>query len=182
MKSELRKKFSAVRRALAPEARAAADRAICSRFLELFGDRHKFFVYMSKGAEADTRNLIEALISRGKRVFLPVTEGEEMFAVEYNVNTPLIMSNFGTLEPKGPHYIRDIDVAVVPLLAVDGRGVRLGYGGGYYDRFLSARPMLRVGIGYSLQLAEGLPADEWDEPLDIFISEREVITFAKHNG
>ena len=67
----------------------------------------------------------------------------------------------------------------MPLLAVNPRGYRLGYGGGYYDRYLKDARTLKVGLGYSFQLTEEFEEDGWDQPLDEFICERGIYRFGK---
>ena len=77
----------------------------------------------------------------------------------------------------GQPYAGVPEVTVVPLLAVNGRGFRLGYGGGFYDRYLKGSATIKVGLGYAFQLTDELSPDEWDEPLDMFICERGVYHF-----
>ena len=89
------------------------------------------------------------------------------------------MAAYGGCEPAGAPYDGAIDVAVVPLLAVNSRGYRLGYGGGYYDRFLHGKNILKVGLGYRFQLTDEFEEDAWDEPLDEFICERGIFRFGR---
>lgn len=80
---------------------------------------------------------------------------------------------FGTEEPEGQPFCGDTDVTVIPLLAVNKNMQRIGYGRGYYDRYLKGRKTLKVGLGYSFQLAE-FDGDEWDVPLDKFVCEKGI--------
>lgn len=133
-----------------------------------------FFVYLSVSSEARTEKLIETLLEKGKTVVCPRVHGGEMHAVIYGEDFTL--SSFGVKEPIGAEYLGKIDVAIVPLLAVDEQGNRLGYGGGYYDRFLSEHTeCVRLGIGYESQKTASLPVDAWDVPLDGFISENQTV-------
>lgn len=101
-------------------------------------EKESFFVYLSYSSEAPTDKLISRLLKAGKTVYAPRVEGRDMEAVLFGEDFTL--SERGIREPVGQAYRGKIDVAVLPLLAADERGGRLGYGGGYYDRFLRALP------------------------------------------
>ena len=163
MKDDLREKYKIKRRYFGNIVRDEADRNI-------------LFIYRSFGSEASTRMITEELLARGKRVLLPRTEGEVIVPVPYG---QLKRGRFGIEEPAGAPYEGAIDVAVVPLLAVNSRGYRLGYGGGYYDRFLHGKNILKVGLGYRFQLTDEFEEDAWDEPLDEFICERGIFRFGR---
>ena len=137
---------------------------------------NSFFIYNSFGSEADTHALINELVIRGKEVYLPRIEGKEMKAVRFSGNfEELSVNKFGIAEPLGQAYEGDLDVIVAPLLAINARLCRLGYGGGYYDKFLSGSSALKVGLGYHFQLTEEFEEDEWDVPLDMFINDKGII-------
>ena len=176
MKDELRYKYKIKRKYFQHSRREVADGAISDNVVALFGDKNTFLIYYSFGSEADTKKLIDRLISLGKRVFLPRVEGENMVAAEY-VAGGLIKSALGVCEPQGQAYEGQIDVIICPLLAVNSRGYRLGYGGGYYDRYLKNSTAVKAGIGYDFQLTDEFEEDGWDEPLDILITERGIYRF-----
>lgn len=180
MKNELRYKYKIKRKHFQFARREVADGAILDAFMLAHGTMEKYFIYNSFATEADTHSIIDALLSCGKQVFLPKTVGKDMFAVRY-LGGELEKGEFGIFEPKGEPYEGDFDVVVVPLLAINERGYRLGYGGGYYDRFLKDKKCLKVGIGYGFQLTDEFIEDEWDEPLDEFISEKGMYYFGKSN-
>ncbi len=179
MKDDLRHKYKIKRKYFQHSRRTVADGAVADNFINFFGQAESFFVYYSFGSETDTHLLIKRLLEAGKEVYLPRVEGRDMVAVRYFEGDELKKSSLGVSEPVGEAYGGKIDVAVVPLLAVNADGYRLGYGGGFYDRFLKNCPCIRAGIGYDFQLTDELKADEWDEPLDIFISERGIYRFGK---
>ncbi len=174
MKAELRQKYKIKRKFLGSVQRQVADGAIADEFLNAFGGKDSFFIYNSFGTEADTHGIISALQSGGKRVYLPRVEGENIVPVPFGSTR---RGAFGVEEPLGAAYSGDIEVTVVPLLAVNGKGYRLGYGGGYYDRYLKGARTLKVGLGYHFQLTEEFIADGWDEPLDLFVCERGIYDF-----
>ncbi|MCD8371996.1 MAG: 5-formyltetrahydrofolate cyclo-ligase, partial [Clostridia bacterium] len=153
-----------------------ADRANLECFAAAYVSFDRFLVYNSFGTEADPKGLIDWLISSDKQVYLPRVEGKDIVPAPYGETKK---GAFGVDEPTGPAYAGKIDVAVIPLLAVDFNGCRLGYGGGYYDRYLSKSDALRVGLGYGVQLCERLPEDEGDEPLDVFLCERGIYSFGR---
>lgn len=179
-KEELRYKYKIKRKYFQHSAREVADGAIADIVLSAFADRESFFVYNSFGSEADTHNIIARLSAAGKRVYLPRTEGGVMVAVPYQSGDTLVKNKFGIEEPEGQAYEGEIEVCITPLLAVNESGYRLGYGGGYYDRYFAAHPhILKAGIGYALQLCSESFEGGNDVPLDIYVSERGIITFGR---
>lgn len=132
-----------------------------------------FFVYNSFGTETDTHKLIRRLISLKKIVCIPRVEGDKMVAVPYS--DKIKISRFGILEPYGDEYRGDIDVAIMPLLAVDCKGARLGYGGGYYDKFLRDKDILKVGYCFDFQVIDEVPSFNHDVKVDMIITEKRVI-------
>lgn len=178
-KDELRKKFKIKRKYFQNARREVADDAVRRTVLELFAQKDSFFIYRSFGSETDTTGLIASLISLGKRVFLPRVEGNDIVAVRYAEGAELSKSAFGTLEPCGQAFAGGIDVVIVPLLALNRRGFRLGYGGGFYDRYLRSSAAVKAGICYDFQLTDEFSEDPWDEPLDLAVTEKGVYHFAK---
>lgn len=132
-----------------------------------------FFVYLSFSSEAPTDKLIEELLERGKTVYCPRTLDGEMFAVLYGED--FTVSSLGIREPVGEIYQGVIDVAVIPLLAVDRLGNRLGYGKGYYDRYLKDKPCKRVGYCFDFQIVEKIPMAETDERMDILVTDKQTV-------
>ncbi|MGN1373611.1 MAG: 5-formyltetrahydrofolate cyclo-ligase [Candidatus Coproplasma sp.] len=180
MKDGLRYKYKIKRKYFQNSAREVADGAIKDIVDLAFADREHFFIYYSYGTEADTHAIIAQLLSAGKKVYLPRVEGDMIVPVPYTLKTELVKNSFGICEPEGQAYDGQIDVCISPLLAVNSNGYRLGYGGGYYDRYFAAHPdVLKAGLGYSLQQCEDIFEEEHDVPLDIFICERGIITFGK---
>ena len=124
---------------------------------------------------------ISRLWQRGRRVGLPVVGGQRGFMdlFRYQPDTRLVRNRYDILEPEpgSPHIpLLSCSIMLVPLVAFDDHGTRLGMGGGYYDRFLARlpatlRPRL-IGIAHELQRASGkLPRDQWDIPLNDVVTE-----------
>ena len=86
---------------------------------------------------------------------------------------------YGIEEPCGAPFEGYAEVTAIPLLAVNSRGYRVGYGGGYYDRYLKDARTLKAGIGYFFQLTDEFEEEPFDVPLDLFICERGIYRFEK---
>ncbi|MBF0322406.1 MAG: 5-formyltetrahydrofolate cyclo-ligase, partial [Magnetococcales bacterium] len=137
--------------------------------------------------EVDTSYLLASALRWGKRVFLPVTNRQKksMQFVRYQEETPLHGGAFGIPEPVPDAHDPAIDtpggldLLFLPLVGFDRRGARLGYGGGFFDRFLEAhpRPPL-IGLAYGFQEVATLPQDPLDVRLDGVVTEREIILSA----
>ena len=103
----------------------------------------------------------------------PRIENGEMLAIE--LGEELTLSRCGIWEPAGGRHENNIDFAVIPFLAVDRQGNRLGYGKGYYDKFLKNSKAKRVAYGYGFQVLNSVPHEEWDERMDIIVTDEEII-------
>lgn len=171
-KKALRETFKKLRLELKS---AEKDGRITGRALSLFEDE-SFFVYRSFGTEVGTEALISALRKEDKQVCVPRIVGKTMLSVPFTGETERV---FGIEQPKSGEE-RTCAVAFVPLLSVDRRGNRLGYGGGYYDRYFRSHPeILRVGLAYEGQLSEELPSSAWDVPLDGAVTEEGLRLFSR---
>lgn len=176
-KREFRAKMKTVRKENKTPER---DALLAQNFLILpeIRDKKIFFIYRSFGSEADTMPVINALLHAGKTVLFPRVEGENMVAAEYR-GQPTRTSPYGIEEPTGEEYKNkeDIDVTILPLLAADKNGNRLGYGGGYYDKFLKDISCLKIGYCYDFQISDE-PfsfAEEHDVRLDLIVTDKRVI-------
>ena len=141
-----------------------------------FKDEEKTaFVYLGFSSEAPTDGLIEKLIERGWKILCPKTEEREMFAVEYGEDFTL--NALGIREPIGTPSEEEMDVVLLPLLAVDVDGNRLGYGGGYYDKYLRTHgEAVRVGYGYDFQVMGRVPHTDKDEKVDFIVTEKRILS------
>lgn len=138
------------------------------------GTGKRVFVYLSFSSEAPTDKLIERLIEQGWQVYCPRIDDKKMSAVEYGEDFEL--SAYGIREPLGEAYDGDMDVAIVPMLAVDEQGRRLGYGGGYYDRYLGAHPeTLLLAYGFDFQILRQVPTETHDMKMDGIITDKRIV-------
>ncbi len=137
--------------------------------------------FLPINGEIDVRPLLAALGARGHSVALPVVlaRRQPLAFREWADGAPLEDGPFGTRHPGGDAATIAPDVLLVPLLAFDRSGGRLGYGGGYYDRTLAAlrrtKPVLAVGVAYGEQEVPDVPCDSDDQPLDWVVTDREAI-------
>ncbi len=180
-KRALRARARALRDALAPEERERAGAAVAARLLALpeLSPARTVLVFSSFGSEVPTGPIVQGLAGEGRRVALPRVEGRAMEARTFRPGDPLRRAPFGALEPVDGEVLtpEELDAVVVPGLAFDRRGYRVGYGGGHFDRLLGAtRPeALRVGICFAAQLVDEVPAGPGDVPVDVIVTEAEVL-------
>jgi 5-formyltetrahydrofolate cyclo-ligase len=192
-KRSLRRGFLAARNALTTDAvRKAAD-ALAGRALSMpeVAGAHAVAAYVSVGAEPGTRALLDALHARGVRVLLPaLLPDNDLDWGEYTGEGSLTRVRHGgrmTLsepagERLGPEAVTEADVVLLPGLAVDGRGMRLGRGGGSYDRVLArleragARPALLVLL-YDAEVVAHVPEEPHDRPVDAVVTPSGVHRF-----
>jgi 5-formyltetrahydrofolate cyclo-ligase len=143
---------------------------------------HAISFYMPMRAEIDPRPAMIRAVLRGP-VLLPVTRrGQPLLFRRWQPGTPMVRDGYGVEHPDDGQETGTPEVLVVPLLAFDAAGHRLGYGGGYYDRTLAALraqgPVTAIGFAYAAQEVAKLPASARDEALDGIVTEREVRWFA----
>ncbi len=188
-KNQLRRHFKAVRAGLLEGERRAIDAAIAGNVAGLpeFAEADGVFTYLSFGAEVDTRILIECAWTVGKTVALPrvVPGTRQMRWYAVDSLDCLERSSFGVEEPPADpaREVTPVDfacpVALVPGLAFDGAGYRLGYGGGFYDTFLPTFPGTSMGLCRAAQLADHLPHEDYDMPVDEVVTEHGLRALSK---
>ena len=162
---------------LSKEKVAFLSKEIAKKFfsLDFVKGKKNFFVYNSIKNEVDTSYTINTLKSAEKTIAYPITIGNEMVAV-LPLKEEWVIGDFGIKIPKKYTITTEIDVAVIPLLICDENKNRVGYGKGYYDKFLSKNDCIKVGICYDFQVVESITPNEWDVPLDYIITPTKIIT------
>jgi 5-formyltetrahydrofolate cyclo-ligase len=180
-KRAIRSRTRALRDAMPAGERERASLAIAGAVLSLpeIGAASTAMVFASFGTELDTTPILAGLAGRGVRLALPRVEGTDLVPVAFAPGDALVQAAFGMPEPAGGERIGvgQIDLAVAPGLAFDRSGHRVGYGGGFYDRFFAvARPdLVKAAVCFSVQLVEDVPHGGSDVPVDIVVTEREVV-------
>ena len=167
-KSELRRQFRSLRESLSTKEVIAASAALCQRLGDWQALRRARTVltYLAFRNELD----LGALGDLCPHIcwVVPRVEGKRLVLHPYHRDR-LVRHPFGMLEPAADLPVvapSALDLVLVPGVAFDRRGARLGFGGGYYDRFLLTAPALRVGIAHDICLADELPCGEHDQRMD----------------
>jgi 5-formyltetrahydrofolate cyclo-ligase len=181
IKDETRDRARAGRDRLTQGEIDTKSRAICRSVQNILDGRDRVMLYASKGQEVNTRPLMEFLLSRGVGVIVPIIEKETRSLRLSGITdlSVLVSSTFSVPEPIGnevPVREEEIGAVVVPMIAFDRRGHRLGYGAGYYDRFLSVhRDLTKIGLAFSCQEVPVIPEEGNDIAMDLVVTEREII-------
>ncbi len=188
-KSTIRRELLKIRVAMDVAGWESASRTIAGKVLEIpeVIDAAGVMLYLSmqERREVDTAFLIRGLTEAGnKNLFVPLTDGKNLSVAPFEEGDQLVPGRFGQPEPVSGKSCNEprFDVVILPAVAVDRRGSRLGYGKGYYDRFLAGlerkeRKPFVLALAFSFQLVEVLPDDPWDETLDCLVTEKEVLKF-----
>lgn len=189
--NEIREKIALLRKKML-QLRSSADPgtlAELSERIRLRLEEHQLWrtsrfacIYISsKPGEVATQGLIHSALEEGKRVCVPVIEPEnaELGLVEINSLDNLEPGYFGILEPQNgvrqPLDSIDWDLAVVPGIAFDRLGHRIGFGKGYYDKLLAAKDSPKIGLAYNFQVVEPFETLPHDVAMDLIITENETI-------
>ena len=183
-----RRRVTDQRRSLSDTTRRDAEKCVARRLLHLPAMRraHHVSVYLAINGELSLARFIASASRMAKQLYAPVLNGDELRFGLLETNTPLGLNRFGIPEPRNGPYIdpRSLDIVLAPLVGFDDRGVRLGMGGGFYDRsfhFLRSRSKWRkpklVGIGFEFQHFNNIEARDWDVGLTTAITEAKKRSF-----
>ena len=179
MKAELRKKILQEMKALSQEQKQAIDQALIERLLQhpFYQEAKVIATYLSFPHEFQTQELLEQALKDGKKVLIPKTypKGRMDFVV-YDPQQ-LVKTSFGLLEPQGNLEVVDasqIDLIHVPGLAFTMKGYRIGYGGGYYDRYLEQFAGHTMSTVYPCQIRDFSPENHDIPVQEVLIDERNL--------
>ncbi len=179
-KEELRNKIKALRKNLTKHQIVEKSDIIYNKLFELekINQAKTIMVYIHAFNEVRTDKIIKKLFDDGKKVCAPITdENTKTIRAYYFDNTDnFVKGAYGILEPPRNCVadISQIDVAIIPGIAFDKYGNRMGFGEGYYDRFLSQFKGTKIGIGYKFQCEYNIECNEYDIPMDYIINEEEI--------
>ena len=180
-KKTLRGRYLAERASLSAEEKQAIDRGIAQNILqsEFYQQADCIFCYVSTAEEIDTRTVLENALASGRTVCVPLCgKGGSMTARKITALSELQTGHYGILEPSdtAPEIApENIDLILAPALSCDRKGYRLGYGGGYYDRFLSRTNAVCAALCASQRMSAALPHEAFDCCCHYIITEREVL-------
>ncbi len=184
LKRELRQELRERLGVLDVDDRREKDLAIADSVVSLpeIENAESLFCCLSFGVEVDTWGLVRRLVDSGRRLYVPRADFATRSLHVHPYPSELESLSFGLRQPPAtasevaPERIDEIlDAAIIPGLAFDRRGFRLGHGGGFFDRFLEGRSLPTIGIAYELQIVDRLPDQPHDLPLSVVTTEREVI-------
>ncbi|HTA76460.1 MAG TPA: 5-formyltetrahydrofolate cyclo-ligase [bacterium] len=183
IKSVYRQNMKDQKALVTPEAAEIAAHSIWNQLKEesFFKKAKRIAAFCSVGNEISTKLILEGVLSSGKELYLPKTDKGQTLVQFIGVKdlTKLVTGPFEILEPSAGTALPpdQIDLILVPGLAFDARGHRLGYGQGYYDRYL---PLLRpgcftLGIAYSFQIIDKMPNAEHDIPVNAVLTDKYIL-------
>ena len=173
----------ALRAALSPEERRNADRTMAGLLFScpVWKDAEEIFCYASFRDEADTSRIIREALESGKRAAVPKVEGKRLMEFYYINGTEELTPGYrGIPEPAGDSERKAFPgkkaLMVMPGVAFDLSGMRLGYGGGFYDSYLEKYPECpRLALAYSIQLEDSIPGELHDIRVELIITEKGMI-------
>ncbi len=189
-RESIRSETLKLRENLSLSERGERSRKITSQVVEWIQNRNKLednsiptvMVYLSMNSEVRTEKLIDCFIKQGRRIIAPEVDTENTHLIPrllQNLETDLEKHDYGMLQPKKacpiiPHD--EIALIIVPGIAFDSKGYRLGYGKGFYDRFLpTCHNAITIGIAFQAQIVENTFPQSWDVPVQHIFTENGMV-------
>jgi len=186
-KEEIRKRILSLRDSQTEEEMRSKSELIQKRLFNLpeFKKAKTIMFYVAMGSEVRTEQMIKQALKQGKRVVVPISDVKKrkLILSELKDFDELKPGTFNILEPKKefirPVSAEEIDLVIVPGIAFDKKGNRIGYGMGFYDKFLTSlkKRIPVVGLAYELQIVDAIPVDDKDVTVNKVITEKEVIKY-----
>lgn len=180
MKSKLREKIKELRKNVSADEVYEKSIKASENFFQsnIYKQSRCLMLYSPLGNEVGTEAIIDRAFADGKKVAFPVTDTESGSITPFYAqeNTSFKKGGFSVKEPQNTEKVQknEIDVVVVPGIVFDRKGNRVGFGKGCYDMFLKNCNAVKVGLCYDFQLAEKIPADEFDVKMDFILTEKEL--------
>lgn len=183
-KKNLREKIISKRDYMVSDEKTKKDDSIKHSLMNMkdYCKCKKIFIYIGFGSEINTLKFITEFLKEGKEVYVPKVykDTKEIKAIEISSLEGLYPSSYGILEPINDNEIEnkeDIDLVVVPGVAFDRDGGRVGYGGGYYDKYLATlnKDVPKIALAYDFQVVNEVPTEGHDINIDCIITDKEVI-------
>ena len=190
-KAEFRRKLMNCLLAIPSEQRSERSRKACRNLVstEQFQSASTIMMFLSLPHEVDTSEAILHAWQLGKAVAVPKISWQQRHMIPVRINsleTGFSTGASGLRNPIAgmPVPFREIDLVVTPALGFDKKGNRLGRGGSYYDRFFANEELkaARCGFGFTEQIVESIPVTEQDKPVDIIVTDEEIIYFDNQKG
>lgn len=188
LKMKLRETFRAKRVALSPEVKAEMDSKICQRLVSLVSVRYadEVLSFSPLAGEINVTEFNQSVLKNGKQLYLPrcVKGTPEMNFHIVSGLDELEKGSFSISEPSESAPIWENSpekraVVIIPAMSYDKNGYRLGYGKGYYDRHLSSKNAVKIGVCYTDFISKSIPRGRYDLSVDIIVTEKGIITVEK---
>jgi len=194
-RQQLRRQMRSARKALSTEQQQSAGASLLKNLQQQvsFNSAEHIALYLASDGEIDPQSVIDYCWAQGKQVYLPVLDPDlhnQLLFVHYDQNTLMCRNKYDISEPAVPYQksipATDLDLVLLPLVAFDNNGNRMGMGGGYYDRSFAFMmddevnsadkkvPVL-IGLAHQLQQVDELAVESWDIPLSGIASEAGVV-------
>jgi 5-formyltetrahydrofolate cyclo-ligase len=177
-KARLRKQFLDARDALSLDFIKITSKQIQDnlRKIDFFRSAKSIGAYYSIGSEVRTQDILQEILNAGKDLALPKVVKNDLVFKKITSFSDLEPGNFSIMEPKDKcEIVKNFDVVVVPAIALTRDGFRLGYGFGYFDRFLRGKKLKTIALSYAKQIIKSFPHDEQDIKINCIVTEDEVI-------
>lgn len=187
-KIKIREEVIKKRNYLSLEIKKNYDELIFKQLInsDIYNKAKKIFTYVSFGSEVDTKKFIKYALNDNKEIYVPKTDkvNKEMVAININSLNNMSVDNWGILEPKSVEKNkigREFDLIIMPGVAFDRFGNRIGYGGGYYDKYVSQIKDIsnRISLAYDFQLVKSIESESHDIKVNGIITNDEFIMIDK---
>jgi 5-formyltetrahydrofolate cyclo-ligase len=146
------------------------------RKIDFFRNAKTIGAYYSIGSEVRTQDILQEILNAGKELALPKVVKNDLVFKKISNFTELEPGNFSVMEPKNKcEIVKNLDVMIVPAIALTKEGFRLGYGFGYYDRYLHGKKSTTIALSYAKQVIKSFPRDDHDIRMNFIVTEDKVI-------
>ncbi len=177
-KARLRKQLLDARDAMSLDFIKIASKQIQDnlRKVDFFRSAKSIGAYYSIGSEVQTQDILQEILNSGKQLALPKVVKNDLVFKKIPSLSDLEQGNFSIMEPKDKcESVKSLDVVIVPAIALTRDGFRLGYGYGYFDRFLHGKKSKTISLSYAKQIVRSFPHDNHDIKINCIVTEDEVI-------
>ncbi len=183
-KNKLRKILKYKRDAISENLRKIYSDLIYKNFLYFIKKFHKnpknILIYNSFNSEVDTKKIIIFFFKKNFKVYLPAIINNNVYPIRFKAKDKLIKGRYGIFEPAKKIKLKNInllDMVIAPGIGFDKNGNRIGFGKGYFDKFLSKlnKKIIKVGLAFTKQITKKIPAKKHDVKMDFLITEKEII-------
>src|SRR5437016_4226101 len=146
------------------------------RKIDYFRAAETIGAYYSIGSEVQTQELLQSILNAGKNLALPKVVKNDLVFKKISSLLELEQGNFSVMEPKDRcEVVKNLDAVIVPAIALSKDGYRLGYGFGYYDRYLHGKKSTKIALSYAKQIVKSFPHDDHDIKMNFIVTEDGII-------